>query len=102
MRVKNHPILPLVKATEISFTFAGKEYTALTGETIAAALLANGIRKLRLSEKNKEPRGLYCGIGHCYECRMLLEGMGEVRACITPVEPGMSLTFKQGGTEHES
>jgi sarcosine oxidase subunit alpha len=102
MRVNNHPILPPVETEEILFTFAGKVYQALEGETIAAALLANGIRTLRYSEKNQEPRGLYCGIGHCYECQVMLDGVGFVRACITPVKAGMCLTLKQGGVKHES
>ncbi|MET3293008.1 UNVERIFIED_CONTAM: sarcosine oxidase subunit alpha [Brevibacillus sp. OAP136] len=101
MRVIQHPVFTPRETEEVTFTFAGRQYTGLKGESIAAALLANGVRTLRHSEKKGEPRGLYCGIGHCYECRSHLDGAGEIRACITPVEAGMCLTPKKGGAGSE-
>lgn len=92
MRVINHLILPPIEQKPIEFFFEGKKYDALEGDSIASALLANGIRTIRYSEKNNDPRGLYCGIGHCYECRIHLEGSGKIRACITPVTEGMRLS----------
>ncbi|MFT9846783.1 (2Fe-2S)-binding protein [Aneurinibacillus sp. REN35] len=91
MRIIHHPIFAPCEAQEVSFTFAGKEYKALEGESIAAALLANGVRSLRYAEKTGEPRGLYCGIGHCYECRVYVRGVGSVRACVTLVQQGMNI-----------
>jgi len=83
----------------IQFQFDGKRFAALDGDSIAAALLANGVRTLRYSEKQGEPRGIYCGIGHCYECRVYLNGVGNVRTCITPVEEEMSLWSRRGYNE---
>ena len=37
------------------------------------------------------PRGLYCGIGVCQECRVLVDGVA-VRSCVTPVAAGMRVT----------
>ena len=37
------------------------------------------------------PRGLYCGIGVCQECRVLVDGV-VVRSCVTPVAAGMRVT----------
>ncbi|MET3698953.1 2Fe-2S iron-sulfur cluster protein [Bacillus oleivorans] len=92
MRIKNHPILgPLDEANQIIITFNGKKFTALEGESIAAALFANGIRILRYTEKENAPRGVYCGIGHCYECRVSVNGQSSVRACITPVRHRMNI-----------
>ncbi|GLB67865.1 hypothetical protein AHIS1636_23050 [Arthrobacter mangrovi] len=51
--------------------------------------MACGIRTLRRSKQAGEPRGIYCGIGHCYECRVTVDGKSSVRACITPVADGM-------------
>ncbi len=65
------------------------------GEPIAAALLANNVRLLRRHEESGSPRGFYCAIGHCMECRVGLDGKGPVRACITPLEPGMAITSGQ-------
>lgn len=102
MRVLDHPILgPLNTEEKIQIIFNGKSYPALKGESIAAALLANGIKTLRFSEQNHEPRGIYCGIGHCYECRVTANGVQSVRACITPVEDQMKIE-SQGRNHHEN
>jgi sarcosine oxidase subunit alpha len=69
----------------------GKPIEAYEGETIAAALLASGIRIFHLSRKNKEPRGLFCGMGVCYECLVTVDGTNDVRACLTPVIEGMQV-----------
>ncbi|HZW27963.1 MAG TPA: (2Fe-2S)-binding protein [Trueperaceae bacterium] len=89
MRVTDHPLLPPLRRREVRFSFEGREVVALEGESIAAALLASGERVLRFHERTGAPRGLYCGIGHCLECRVWVEGVGTVRACTTRVEDGM-------------
>ncbi|CAB3390674.1 (2Fe-2S)-binding protein [Kyrpidia spormannii] len=101
MRIHNHPILPDPRGAKITFQFDGVTYEAIDGDSIASALLANGVRVLRRTEKNGESRGIYCGIGHCYECRVYWEGVGEVRACLTPVEDGMRLRTQGGDPGHE-
>ena len=69
----------------------GKPIDAVAGRPIGAVLLERGVRVLRDSPAG-EPRGLYCGIGVCQECRVHVEGRGTVRACMTPVEEGMRIT----------
>jgi predicted molibdopterin-dependent oxidoreductase YjgC len=51
---------------------------------------------LRITEKRKEPRGLFCAIGHCTDCVMTVDGETNVRTCITPVKEGMRIET-QGG-----
>jgi len=82
---------PVEAREEIGFTFNGKDYKGQAGEPIAAALLANGVRILRHHEKSGRPRGIYCGIGHCYECRVTVNGVPGVRSCLTPLEKGMEV-----------
>ena len=89
-RIINHPILGKLEDRKIvPFIFDGKQYEAFENETIAAALLANGIRKLRVHEDNGTPRGFYCNIGHCMECRVTVNNQANVRACLTVVEKDM-------------
>ena len=64
----------------------GKTILASSGQTIAEALLANGVRTLRMTKKQSS-RGVYCGMGICYECRMIVNGMPNVRTCMTPATP---------------
>ncbi len=60
---------------------------AYEGETIAAALLAAGKRICRKTTKKKTPRGIYCGIGICFECRMIVDGKHNTRVCQTLATP---------------
>jgi hypothetical protein len=62
---------------------------AFEGERLSTALLASGLLSWRRSQILREPRGLYCGIGICFECIVDVENMGVVRACQTLVRDGM-------------
>lgn len=91
-RIIDHPVLgKLENIKEVTFTFNDNEYTGIEGEAIAAALLANGIRTLRYHETDNEPRGVYCNIGHCFECRVSINEKAGVRACLTPLKEGMKI-----------
>lgn len=67
----------------------GRPVLAYEGETIATALLAAGVFRFRLSSKDKAPRGLFCGMGVCYECLVTVNGTPSVRACVTNAKDGM-------------
>jgi sarcosine oxidase subunit alpha len=83
-------LLPEVqKGKVVKISVDGNPVEAYQGETIATALLSVGIRTFRLSPKRKEPRGLFCGIGICFECLVIVDGGHPVRACITTVTDGM-------------
>ncbi len=91
-RIINHPVLEKIDDTNvISFTFNNRELKGLDNESLAAALLANGIRTLRVHEESGTPRGIYCNIGHCFECRVTVDGQQGVRACLTPLKEGMNV-----------
>ncbi len=97
MRVSHHPILgEETTETDVNITIDGAAYKAKRGEVIAAALLANGIRIHRYTTKQHRPRGLYCGIGQCTDCVMTVNGVPNVRTCITPVEEGMVIETQMG------
>lgn len=97
LRIKGKDREKGMGGNEITFTFNGLIYKGLAGEPIAAALLANGVRTLRRHEKSGKPRGIYCGIGHCYECRVTVDGVPGVRACLTPLEDGMTVESERAG-----
>ncbi|MFA1820970.1 (2Fe-2S)-binding protein [Virgibacillus oceani] len=91
-RILNHQILgKLDESNHVTFTFNGEEYTGLANESLSAALLANGVRTLRHHEESGAPRGIYCNIGHCYECRVTIGGKQGERACLTPLKDGMNV-----------
>ncbi|WP_452465169.1 2Fe-2S iron-sulfur cluster-binding protein [Nonomuraea recticatena] len=46
------------RGTTLRFTFDGSEYTGHPGDTLASALLANGVRQVATSVKLGRPRGI--------------------------------------------
>lgn len=73
----------------MTFTFNGAPCQATPGESLAAALLSSGVRSLRRSRRTGEPRGVYCGIGLCFDCIVTVDGQPNARACTTLAEDGM-------------
>ncbi|HHW19440.1 MAG TPA: (2Fe-2S)-binding protein [Firmicutes bacterium] len=103
MRITSHPILgdePPARTVKIQVD--GKTILAKEGETIAAALLAAGIRVNRYTQKRHEPRGIFCGIGQCTDCVMVVNGVPNVKTCVTPVAEGMVIETQHGlgGLQH--
>jgi len=64
---------------------------AWEGETVAAALIAAGHSILRFTPRLRQPRGIFCGMGICYDCVVVLSGAGAVRACMTRVRPNIRI-----------
>lgn len=77
--------------TEIVFQYQGREIAAREGESLAAALTQAGVRAFRETAKGAE-RGIFCGMGVCQDCLVDVDGTPNRRACMTPVENGMSVT----------
>ena len=71
----------------VTFRFAGSEVTARAGDTIAMALWAAGDRVLRHSSRDGAQRAVWCNMGICYECLVVVDGV-TVRACTTVVREG--------------
>jgi predicted molibdopterin-dependent oxidoreductase YjgC len=92
-----HPILGnLGDKKELTIYFDGKPLKAREDEPIAAALLSAGIRVFRKTKKRGENRGLFCAIGRCTDCMMVVDGKPNVRTCITPVQEGMRVQTQYG------
>ncbi|MEW5817029.1 MAG: (2Fe-2S)-binding protein [Spirochaetota bacterium] len=96
-RITNHPILgPAKERKQIEILVDGKRITAYAGESIAAALLANGFKVFKLTARFHSPRTIFCGIGKCTDCTMVVNGQPNVRTCITRVEAGMIVETQIG------
>lgn len=96
-RIIEHPVLgPLPEVPMVKIIVDGEQMEAREGEMIAAALIATGKKYFRKTIKTHEPRGIYCGIGRCTDCVMTVNGIPNVRTCITPVEDGMVIETQMG------
>jgi sarcosine oxidase subunit alpha len=91
LRIPDHPHLKIERGEAITFQFNGKPVPGYTGETIAAALYAGGLRIFSRSFKYHRPRSLFCLAGHCSHCLMRVDGIPNVRICTVPVQPGMKV-----------
>jgi predicted molibdopterin-dependent oxidoreductase YjgC len=83
-----------------TFSFGDKEITAEPGQSIGAALIAAGHRAWRTTRLGGAPRGVFCGIGVCFDCLVLVNGRPNQRACLTEVHDGDEVR-PQEGTGHE-
>lgn len=101
-RIENHPILGEAdKKKVVSFQFDGKEIYGFEGEPIAIALKANGLMIHRYTKKEHKPRGIFCAIGRCTDCVMIVNGKPNIRTCVTPLREGMVVQTQDGVTAKE-
>jgi len=101
MRITTHPIIgDYKKGKKISFIYNGQAMEGYEGEPIAAALKAAGVMVHRYTSKKHEPRGVFCAIGRCTDCVMVVDGKPNTRTCVTQLEEGMIIETQYGvGTE---
>jgi D-hydroxyproline dehydrogenase subunit gamma len=81
----------LPRGEVVTVTVNGKPVRAHRGASVHAALLAAGLRALRKSHRLYDPRGVFCGMGVCYECLVTINGQPNQRACMRLVEPDMEI-----------
>jgi predicted molibdopterin-dependent oxidoreductase YjgC len=97
MRIIDHPILgKLEKKPVVTIEVDGEIIEAVEGEPIASALIASGRTIFRHTNKTGEPRGVFCAIGRCTDCLMIVDGIPNVRTCVTPVKEGMKIETQKG------
>jgi predicted molibdopterin-dependent oxidoreductase YjgC len=78
------------------FTFDGASVWFEDGQTVGAALTRAGIRSWRTTRNTGRPRGLFCGIGVCFDCLITVDGEPNVRACMQEAADGLRVTTQQG------
>jgi len=97
MRIENHPILgDFEKGRLVKFYCDNRELQGYEGEPVAAALRAAGILVHRHTKKNAAPRGIFCAIGRCTDCVMVIDGKANIRTCVTPLVEGMQVQTQYG------
>ncbi|WP_042696733.1 (2Fe-2S)-binding protein [Azospirillum sp. B506] len=88
-------------AQAISFTIDGRPASARAGDSVAAALLANGITACRNTPVSGAARGPYCMMGVCFDCLVTIDGTGNRQGCQVRVAPGMAVETQNGKREVE-
>jgi len=85
----------LERGAQLSLTLDGRTVSAYEGETVAAVLLAEGHVATRTTRRGS-PRGVYCGMGVCFDCLVVVGGVQNTRACVTWVREGMQVARQEG------
>ena len=76
-------------STLVRLTVNGQAVQVPADASVAAAV-AHVTLHFRRSVQGG-PRAPLCGMGVCFECRVNVDGVAHVRACITPVSEGMQV-----------
>ncbi len=80
--------------------FDGRKLLASRGQTIADVILNNNIFSCRKTRFN-QPRGVFCGMGVCFECRAIVDGRPNTRLCMTPATPGCMVSTQDDAFDGE-
>jgi hypothetical protein len=78
----------------VEITVNGEYIRARLGEPLGFALYAAGYRRLHGSQRSGSPRGLFCGMGVCFDCLLTVNNQPLSRACMTPVVSGMQIMIE--------
>lgn len=77
---------------EFEISVDGSPVPVVPGQTIGAAMHGAGIRSWRTTRFGGRPRGLFCGIGVCFDCLITVNGSPSLRACVTEARSGDLVT----------
>ena len=90
------PLPPSVtRGPELELTLDGVPVRAHLGETVATVLMAEHRLAVRTTTGGA-PRGLFCGMGTCFDCLVVVDGVPNTRACMTWVRSGMEVSRQHG------
>lgn len=83
----------------VTIMIDGKSVTAREGDTVAAAILAAGIDRFRMTPISGAPRAAYCMMGACFDCLVTINGVGNRQGCTVRVHEGMRIEVQHGKRE---
>lgn len=95
------PMRDAEAGARLSFTFDGRPLTGREGDTVAASLLANGVTACRETPVSGAPRAPYCMMGICFECLVVIDGVGNRQGCLVPLREGMRIETQHGRRQVE-
>jgi predicted molibdopterin-dependent oxidoreductase YjgC len=93
---------PLEAGTVVTIELDGERLRVPAGVSLAAALLASGLRRARTTPVSGAPRAPYCMMGACFDCLMEVDGAPSQQTCRIAVADGMRVRTQQGARDvHE-
>lgn len=95
------PMRDVQGGARLSFTFDGRPLTGRAGDTVAVSLLANGIAVCRETPVSGAGRAPYCLMGVCFDCLVVIDGVGNRQGCLVPLREGMRIETQHGRRQPE-
>jgi sarcosine oxidase subunit alpha len=83
-------------APTLTIRVDGQVVPARASESVAAAMLAAGLARVRDTPASGVPRGPYCMMGVCFDCLVTIDGIGNRQACLETVHEGMAVETQSG------
>lgn len=84
---------------EVHATFDGEPISCTPGASVAAALISTGRNGWRETRSGAQ-RGVFCGIGICFDCLVEIDGESGQRSCMIPLAEGMDVRSATGPGAH--
>jgi predicted molibdopterin-dependent oxidoreductase YjgC len=94
-RIPLGPKAGIERGQAVTIVVDGEEVTAHAGETVSAVLIVRDGMRMRTTASGA-PRGFYCGMGACFDCLVIVDGVPNTRACVTVVADGMRVSRQRG------
>lgn len=88
---QDDPIQP-AKPTPVTITVDGVQLSGVAGQSIAGVMMADERLGFRRTSTQNKPRGVFCGIGVCFDCVVVVDGVEDVRACQRRAKDGDVVT----------
>ncbi|KZM71943.1 (2Fe-2S)-binding protein [Nocardia terpenica] len=86
----------------VTISVDGDEVRGVTGQSLAAVLLGAGRSQWRTATTGGS-RGVFCGIGVCFDCVATVNGVRDIRLCRRPARDGdRVVTQSRSAAEAES
>ncbi|WP_245156143.1 (2Fe-2S)-binding protein [Nocardioides sp. 503] len=86
----------VTRGERVRITVDERPLDCYVGESVAAAMIAESDDLTLRQTASGEPRGLFCGMGVCFECLVVVDGVPNTRACMTWVRDGMAVGTQVG------
>jgi predicted molibdopterin-dependent oxidoreductase YjgC len=84
------------RGPSVTITVDGRHVQCYLGESVAAALMAEAGRFALRTTAAGDPRGVFCGMGVCFDCLVVIDDVPSTRACVTWVRDGMAVRTQAG------
>lgn len=83
------------RGKEVTILIDEIKVSAFEGESVASVMMLEDKVAMRTTTDG-QPRGVFCGMGVCFDCLVVIDDIPNTRACMTWVKEGMTVKTQRG------